>query len=308
VPCDLCNSTEQNLLYSKIDFVTGNDFHLVECGCGMAFVNPMPTEDSIGSLYPTDYLEGKDTMDSLYKRMARRLPKGIPGKLLDIGCGRGDFISYTRKLGWDVTGIDLLDHAGKADVPIITGNFITMDFAESYYDVVTAWAVLEHVRTPSLFFQKIGRILKPGGSFIFTAPNFSAYGMRHACVEDIPRHLWLFTPRAVCSYLKNSGMKPAVISHCGRIYTSYPFGLLRYLLVRMFHKTTDCTMYENRSVSLLRHRDVKNNLGAWVVEVLEELKYWEIAIDAMDLVLGILVANLSKMMRNYGVMTVVATK
>ncbi|MEJ2717535.1 MAG: methyltransferase domain-containing protein, partial [Deltaproteobacteria bacterium] len=109
VNCDLCGSSDHELLYSKSDPITGGEFHLVECRCGMAFVNPMPTLDSIPLLYPENYLTGKERQQTAYQRMIRLLPQGSGGRLLDIGCGRGEFINYASQAGWNAEGVDLMD-------------------------------------------------------------------------------------------------------------------------------------------------------------------------------------------------------
>jgi hypothetical protein len=109
---------ENNLSHGRV--------HLVECACGMAFVNPMPTAESIPLLYPGDYLRDKTDLASLYSRMMTYLPVER-GKLLDIGCGRGDFINHASKEGWEVEGVDLMDWGTPHDVPIRVGDFLTMD-------------------------------------------------------------------------------------------------------------------------------------------------------------------------------------
>ncbi|MEJ2718384.1 MAG: methyltransferase domain-containing protein, partial [Deltaproteobacteria bacterium] len=187
-------------------------------------------------------------------------------------------------------------------------NFLTMDLPSGAYDAVTAWALLEHVHNPSLFFEKISHLLKKGGRFIFVVPNISAIGMRHSCTEDIPRHLWLFSPRAVKRYLERYGMEAASILHDGRIYRAYPFGLLRYGLSTRNRTARRCGLYENRSVALLRNRQIKGNLREWVSEIVTSVGPKDLTLDAVDLALGIVLATISKMFRNYGVITVVAAK
>lgn len=308
VRCDLCDSDQQALLYSKLDPISATEYHLVECGCGMAFVNPMPTSEAIPLLYPGDYLKDKENLDALYGRMIELLPRLHGARLLDIGCGRGDFINQAVKKGWEAEGVDLLDWNTPHPVRIRVGDFLNMDLAETRYDVVTAWAMLEHVRKPSAFFQKVSTLLKPGGRFVFVVPNFGAPGMRHTCTEDIPRHLWLFTPRAVAAYLAKYGMTPLSILHDDRLYTSYPFGLVRYGFRRLRGKLTDCGRFENKSVALLRNRQVRGNLRQWLAEVFGLLDPIDIAIDAVDLLVGVLVAEWSKLINNYGVITVIAGK
>ena len=305
VPCDLCGSSDQVLLYSKIDPITRKEFHLVECDCGMAFVNPMPTDASIPLLYPNDYLRDKRDLTTLYDRMMTYLPVG-GGKLLDIGCGQGDFINHAAKAGWDVEGVDLMSWGSSHAIPIRVGDFLTMDFREGNYDAITAWALLEHVRSPSAFFNRVSRLLKDEGLFIFVVPNFGALGMKHCCTEDIPRHLWLFTPRAVENYLGRYGMEARALFHSDSLYTAYPFGLVRYGLQWLWKRTTSCGSYQNKSVALLRNRQVKGNARAWLAEVFRSLGPLDVALDLADLALGVLVAQASKLIRNYGVITVVA--
>jgi SAM-dependent methyltransferase len=305
VSCDLCGSSDQVLLYSKIDPVTRKEFHLVECSCGMAFVNPMPTAQSIPMLYPADYLRDKTDLASLYGRMMRYLPVEH-GKLLDIGCGRGDFINYASKEGWDAEGVDLMDWGTPHAVPIRVGDFLTMDFQGRNYDAITAWALLEHVRAPSAFFKQASRLLKDNGLFIFVVPNYGAPGMKHCCTEDVPRHLWLFTPRAVEKYLERYGLEARAVYHNDALYTAYPFGLVRYGLQRLWKRTAHCSSYQNRSVALLRNRQIKGNASAWLGEVLRSVGPVDVALDLIDLALGVLLAKASKLIGNYGVTTVVA--
>jgi 2-polyprenyl-3-methyl-5-hydroxy-6-metoxy-1,4-benzoquinol methylase len=308
VSCDLCGSDDHELLYSRFDPITRQEYNLVECRCGMAFVNPMPTPGSIPSLYPTDYLKDKQDMTPLYSRMMEFMPPLKNGKLLDIGCGRGDFIHHASKSGWHAEGVDLIDWNSPHKVPMRVGDFLTMSFSEQNYDVVTAWAVMEHVGKPSLYFKRASELLKRGGSFIFVVPNFDAPGMRRACTEDIPRHLHLFTPEAVNRYLTRFGMEAEAVFHTDRLYSSYPFGLVRYAFRRLRAKETRCSRYENRSVALLRNRQIKGNARAWLSEVVRTVSPFNIAIDALDLCVGIIVAKTSKIIGNYGVMVVVARR
>ncbi|MEW6347859.1 MAG: class I SAM-dependent methyltransferase [Thermodesulfobacteriota bacterium] len=308
VPCDLCGSTDHELVYSKIDSHTGLEFHLVACACGMAFVNPMPTDESIPRLYPEDYLQAKEYQTLMYRRMLSFLPPPQGKRLLDIGCGRGDFIEYASKNGWEVQGVDKLRWETPYLVPVTVGDFLTMDVAPGSFDAVTAWAILEHVRTPSAFFRKIRTLLTDNGRFVFTVPNVDAPGMRISCSEDVPRHLWLFSPETVRRYLDDAGMEPVLISHNAKIYTSYPFGLVRYAVARLRAKDLTCAQYENKSVALLRNRQITRNLGLWVREVLTRIGPWDLVLDAVDLAVGLGVSYWARLSRNYGVLTVVARK
>ncbi|MFA6222850.1 MAG: class I SAM-dependent methyltransferase [Desulfomonilaceae bacterium] len=311
-PCDLCGSMNHEIIYSKIDHVTGLEFHVVECECGMVFVNPMPSEECTRLLYPSDYLTEKPFLGSLFREMIRLLPPMQEGsrRLLDVGCGTGHFIKFASQVGWDAEGVDFADWgSSKNDVKIRLGNFPSMDYPGESYNVITSWAVLEHVRYPSLFFQKIGKLLDKDGAFIFTVPNVSAPGMKLSCDEDVPRHLWLFTPSTTKDYLLKYGMRVETILHNGKVYRSYPFGLLRYGWHVLFEKKDPvCSVYQNKSVALLRNRSVSVHYGDWVRDVLRTVSPLDIVVDGLDLGLGLMLANLSKWTKNYGVITVIARK
>ena len=308
VDCDLCGSGEHTLLYSKWDPVTRKEYNVVECHCGMAFVNPMPTVESIPLLYPADYLKGKRDFTQLYGRMMKLLPKMSGGRLLDIGCGQGDFINHASKEGWVVEGIDLMAWDNLHALPIRVGDFLEMSLSAEKYDAVTAWALLEHVRRPSAFFEKASQLLKDDGKFIFVVPNFEAPGMRRSCTEDVPRHLWLFSPRAVTKYLQKFGMELQSIRHDDAIYSSYPFGLLRLGLLKLWKDDARCSRYDNKSVALLRNRQIRGNVRAWLAEVFRSVGPVDLILDAADLALGVAVAEFSKLVGNYGVLNVVARK
>jgi 2-polyprenyl-3-methyl-5-hydroxy-6-metoxy-1,4-benzoquinol methylase len=308
VKCDLCGSEDQTPLYAKTDPVTGLEFSLVQCKCGMAFVNPMPTKDSISALYPDDYQKDKDVDIANFRRLLDFLPSRPNGNLLDIGCGRGDFVKLSAEAGWDAEGVDLIDWNSPHRIRVRVGNFLTMDLPHGHYDAVTAWAFLEHVRQPSLYFQRVSQLIKDNGRFIFIIPNVGAPGMRHSSAEDIPRHLWLFTPGAVRGYLERYSMEVERVLHTDQIYTAYPFGLLWYALAALSAGDPGKMKYLNRSVGLLRNRRFRGNIRPWIGEVLKSVSPLHLAVDLLDIALAVTVGKLSKLMGNYGIILVSAKK
>ncbi len=126
-------------------------------------------------------------------------------------------------------------------------------------------------------------------------PNFEAPGMRRSCTEDIPRHLWLFSPRAVSQYLQKFGMELQSIRHDGSIYSSYPFGLLRQGLLKLWKDDERCSRYDNKSVALLRNRQVRGNVRAWLAEVFDPWVRWTSFLMLRISRSGIVVAQFSNL-------------
>jgi cyclopropane fatty-acyl-phospholipid synthase-like methyltransferase len=68
------------------------------------------------------------------------------------------------------------------------------------YGMVCSWAVFEHLTRSSLYFQAVRDLLKPGGTFMFLVTNFESPASRHFMQEDIPRHLFVFSPKTCEAY------------------------------------------------------------------------------------------------------------
>ena len=205
-------------------------------------------------------------------------------------------------------GVDLIKWEGPREVPIRVGDFLTMDIPEESFHAITAWALLEHVRSPSAFIEKISRLLHRDGRFVFLIPNVAAPGIKYSCSEDVPRHLWMFTPETVEGYLERYGMHSLSIHHDDSIYTAYPSGLVRRKLSTLTGEETRCSRYQNKSVAILRNRELKGNMRKWLSEVVRSVGPLDLALDAVDLGVGLILARISKAMGNYGVITVTAVK
>ena len=101
-----------------------------------------------------------------------------PGsKILDNGCGRGDFLEGFRVNGIDAYGCDLeISMVNKEGSQIIFGgvNFEKdkLPFPDDYFDLVFTKSVIEHIHNPSLFLKEMYRVLKPGGRIVVMVPDW----------------------------------------------------------------------------------------------------------------------------------------
>ncbi len=143
--------------------------------------------------------------------------KGPPqGKLLDVGCGNGNFLSIMQKLGWEVWGVEPDPQAAKIAQEllrdtIIIGTLEPAGFPDNSFDVITAVHVLEHLHQPLGFLQESLRVLKPGGRLIIITPNTNSLGHRlfgkFWKALEVPRHLFLFTPALLGACLEKAGFR-----------------------------------------------------------------------------------------------------
>jgi 2-polyprenyl-3-methyl-5-hydroxy-6-metoxy-1,4-benzoquinol methylase len=242
VACNLCGSQRHTKVYEMPDprYFPEEFFNAVECAdCGLGFLNPRPTVEEIGKYYPPEYYRHEPTKSFdryLHKRFLReaqfleRYAKP-PGELLDVGCANGDFPRFMAARGWQVEGVETSDSSQPiTDFPVYKQEFDKITIANSTYDAVTAWAVLEHVHDPKAYFRKASQVLKKGGVFVFLVTNFHSVTSRHLFCEDVPRHLYFYTRQTVRRYLQETGLTLEKEDNGGSIYKMSPKNWLPYML------------------------------------------------------------------------------
>jgi SAM-dependent methyltransferase len=94
--------------------------------------------------------------------------------VLDLGCGRTGGIERFWKDARLAVGVDpdaesLRDRQN--GLPVLRGFGDHLPFGDATFDLVVSVWVLEHLAAPEGVFAEAGRVLKPGGHFIFLTPN-----------------------------------------------------------------------------------------------------------------------------------------
>ena len=173
VPCDLCASKEYKVRYRKPDNwlrETLFEFPVVEClHCGLVYENPRPALESMGAFYPIDYHVGRDGENFVRRYSVQKvLLPNISGKrVLDIGCARGDFLTYLLNTGiaFKPYGVDAFS-TGVVDnrINFEKGLFTAIGYESDYFDLVMSWAVFEHLHRPTEYFFRSCESFKAAGS------------------------------------------------------------------------------------------------------------------------------------------------
>jgi 2-polyprenyl-3-methyl-5-hydroxy-6-metoxy-1,4-benzoquinol methylase len=241
--CKLCGSADRKLRYS----VDGYD--VVECdGCGVVFIN-LYEDFNASSLYSSDYylerqnyylknsivdpVHGFENPNIVDFREGLELIKSFKhsGRLLDIGCGMGIFLSMAKEKGWEVSGVDISDYAisfarERFGLDCFAGKLKDAKFPDNYFDVITLWDVIEHFEGPLEELEEIKRILADDGIILFDTPNAESLmrliahwtyratgGLFKYPVKKLYHqfHLYYFSPRTLRMLLNKAGFEIIVM-------------------------------------------------------------------------------------------------
>ncbi len=165
---------------------------VIDCdACGYKHVMPLPTTEQLKKFYEqefyqtekSDYLE-TSAEDVEWKnieferrfQLAESKLDNVTKKVLDIGCGPGDFLAVGMERGWQVTGIEpspvAADYASKRNLSVIHG-FFDQRIVETLdtFDFIHMSEVLEHIPNPSELLDWAMQLLSPGGVLCISVPN-----------------------------------------------------------------------------------------------------------------------------------------
>ncbi|GAA0266921.1 hypothetical protein GCM10009127_03140 [Alteraurantiacibacter aestuarii] len=181
---------------------------LRECYVRWRFANSARMADVLGAISYRLVARELDRLDVRY----RYTPRG-PAKILDYGCGNGDWLRIMRGMGHDVSGVDFdlaaIAVAAQSEIPVFTPDQAAeLDWSEKF-DAVTLSHVIEHVPDPRALLQQVYSWLKPGGIIYVEAPHANAEGLavfgRYWRGLEAPRHLAIPSRVGLLTALKHAG-------------------------------------------------------------------------------------------------------
>lgn len=229
--CPWCESEKaQIILWLRDEFLTKEDFHICEClNCGLLYTMPRPDKNKIGDYYKSeDYYSHQENKEGFVPKIYERVKsinlkhkyklatKGFTtGKMLDIGCGVGDFLHTAELHGWDCMGVEPSEDAKAIARKRMKAKLISSEDLEGIpdatFDVITMWHVLEHVDDLKWQVTQLQRLIKPNGRVVIALPNYRSYDAQYYkelwAAYDVPRHLNHFNRNTLIKIFKSSGLE-----------------------------------------------------------------------------------------------------
>jgi len=157
-------------------------------------------------------LEEEHRLALLNARWRLDLIRGLKpsGKLMEIGCARGDFLRIAREK-FDVCGVepnpDLADSSSQV-APVYRDIIERTPW--SGFDVVASFHVIEHVDSPRSFIQAAVQRLNPRGLLVIETPNIDSIPfklMKSRWRQFIPEHYFFFSPKTISRLMSDHGLR-----------------------------------------------------------------------------------------------------
>jgi SAM-dependent methyltransferase len=205
------------------------------CGTGKTF--PLVLAEELGSLYPPSYNAYALPSNPALRRLAtglfrrryrqalehgplRLLRERRPGRLLDVGAGRGDLGVVLGEQGWRVTGLEpseeACEEARRRGVEMVRGTLADAEGLGRDYDAVVFQHSLEHVAAPGEDLARARELSREGALLLISVPNFGSWQRRAFGSAwfhlDLPRHRSHFTADGLGRLLESTGFERLQLS------------------------------------------------------------------------------------------------
>lgn len=205
------------------------------CSCGLKFQNPMPSQVTLDALYSSEeyydsqYLpEHFEARKAMFSHRLAELEalKGDTGRLLEVGCGRGQFLEAALGRGWQACGQEFAASTVQALAKQVPGAQLAhgvfpeeCPFPDESFDLLHLNHVLEHFFDPLAALRRIHKLLKPGGLVYCEVPRQSnvqtllsnLVGRKDFGVHYFVEHLCYFDTASMRQALKRTGFTPLSI-------------------------------------------------------------------------------------------------
>lgn len=224
--CNLCGRGDAPVIMRK------RGYEIRKCGCGLVYVSPRLAAERLaeevygegyfeaeGGYGIEDYLGGRNAARSLKvarKRLDALEKRARRGRLLDVGCAGGYFLSAAKERGWDARGVEISEFAAahareKMGLDVRAGDFCLMEPEPDSYDLITMLDAIEHLQDPARALGNVYESLKRGGYFFAVTPNFEGLpsrvlGENWGLIEP-EHHFYYFTQATLGAMLTKAGFE-----------------------------------------------------------------------------------------------------
>ena len=244
--CKICSNSKNNKAFNVKEMMFGfrDKFTYFECSrCGCLQIAKIP--ENMGKYYPSNYYSFEKSISNnnfikqifirkrdeyalfkkgfigkiIYKKypymfldMISRIKINYNTKILDVGCGAGNFLYFLNKMGFrNLVGVDPYIEEDIIDGNIKIFKRTINDLPNNKkFDLIISSHSFEHISKQLGMLVKISKILSENGACLLRMPVkteyiWNKYGVNWVQI-DAPRHFFLHTLKSFELLVKKSGM------------------------------------------------------------------------------------------------------
>jgi SAM-dependent methyltransferase len=205
--CFLCGGRSDRALWHE------NGYSAMQCDCGVLYASPTPAPDAVDPTEDPHLASFYDMPAAMKVDWLHRHKPG--GRLVEVGCGDGYFLSAARARGYDVAAIEA--HAGRAasvrekfGIEVEHAFIEETQWPENSCDVVFHCDLLSHFPDPLLALRRMRGLLRPDGVMYFEVgivADLAPFWYRLMATIQMPAHRWLYTEPALETLLDRAGFR-----------------------------------------------------------------------------------------------------
>ena len=168
---------------------------------------------------PFDEHPGEWTRDNFKFHADFFLPY-MKGRLLDYGCGDGQFLNMAKEFSGKVCGVDVssvaIEKASKAypEIPFVLLEGDKLPFAEGSFDTISVIDVLEHLLDVETALEEMNRVLAPNGCLLIATSELTRLKMMLISLAFLDKyffpsspHIRYFTRKSLAQILNKKGFE-----------------------------------------------------------------------------------------------------
>jgi ubiquinone/menaquinone biosynthesis C-methylase UbiE len=123
------------------------------------------------------YLKTRSSLANLYRKyyLYPIISKHLKGKLLDVGCGIGDFLKFRNNtIGIDIDE-NMVNFCKSEGLEVVLFDNGKIPFSDNLFDGVIIDNVLEHIEDPTSLLLEVTRVIKNNGLIVIGVPGIKGY-------------------------------------------------------------------------------------------------------------------------------------
>tara|TARA_R110001592_G_scaffold294462_4_gene564285 strand:+ start:8459 stop:9676 length:1218 start_codon:yes stop_codon:yes gene_type:complete len=246
--CIICDSNSWTFIYSKQHLFNHDSYEFQfhqqlilceECGCTRVLFNKNYEDDNIANYYrlvsrtPVNLnkvLENENDPRVINaNNRANFISQHSDGKkLLEIGFGDGFTLIESHNRNYNCSGIDItsdydenITYLKEHGITIYNQDFYDFQ-SENKYDVITSFLLMEHVKHPLMFLNKINDCLVDNGFFVVEVPDVKNYQNFYSETQLTFEHIYHYTIETLEKVMIKGGFELVDYVSPG---VGYPFAL-----------------------------------------------------------------------------------